>query len=465
MLRKIFCSIVLYTLSYNFFPFSFSDLVEAALQNNSDIASAKSDYDSALLSSKTYDSSFAPGLSFSSSSTISKDYDWNTNPDYFSTYVTYTQPLPGGTTLSATGTYSFTSASAGDDQYISQIPKVSFTLSQSLLPFWTQGTIKDPTVLSARQQAEYYRLQLLYTKKSVLQNLIQNYAYALIDKNKIQIYRNSVCLAEEQIEALKKLKSSGSTSQAKITELESSKWGYEEDLMSVQASYCSYLQNLKSMCGCEIDDIENTLVAPEKNILEEILISDSMNSIYHIKLQMLETKRIFKIQNSAPTLNLTIQSSWTLENVKNNDWQDAWKNGDNPSWTATVSMDFSPLLRSTMSKDKKHYEIDYQQAEKSYENYLLQKKFVNEQYELLYKNYSSQLESIEKLFDEGKIELNDYEKLYNAGDISKLDFDSVKTKVDNCEFSNKLLPFQSVYFTPPFYNVFIFFISKFIPFL
>ena len=32
-------------------------------------------------------------------------------------------------------------------------------------------------------------------------------------------------------------------------------------------------------------------------------------------------------------------------------------------------------------------------------------------------------------------------------------------------FSNKLLPFQSVCFTPLFYNVFIFFISKFIPLL
>ena len=37
--------------------------------------------------------------------------------------------------------------------------------------------------------------------------------------------------------------------------------------------------------------------------------------------------------------------------------------------------------------------------------------------------------------------------------------------LENCEFSNKLLPFQSVFFTPFFYNVFIFFISKFIPFL
>ena len=88
-----------------------------------------------------------------------------------------------------------------------------------------------------------------------------------------------------------------------------------------------------------------------------------------------------------------------------------------------------------MSKDKKHYEIDYQQAEKSYENYLAQKKFIKEQYEILYRNYSYQLESIEKLFEKGKIELRDYEKLYNAGAISKLDFDSVKTKVENFELS------------------------------
>ena len=435
MLRKIFCSIVLYTLSYNFFPFSFSDLVEAALQNNSDIASAKSDYDSALLSSKTYDSSFAPGLSFSSSSTISKDYDWNTNPDYFSTYVTYTQPLPGGTTLSATGTYSFTSASAGDDQYISQIPKVSFTLSQSLLPFWTQGTIKDPTVLSARQQAEYYRLQLLYTKKSVLQNLIQNYAYALIDKNKIQIYRNSVCLAEEQIEALKKLKSSGSTSQAKITELESSKWGYEEDLMSVQASYCSYLQNLKSMCGCEIDDIENTLTESEEIILNETLSSDPIDSIYQLKLQMLKTSRVLQKQNSAPTLTLTLQPSWTLETVKNTEWKNAWNNGENPSWSATISINLSPLLNAAVSRNEEKYEISYEKAEKSYDNYLRQKQYVQEQYQSLIQNYSMQLENVTKLYEEGKSELEDYGIQYEAGAISRLDFDSVKIRVENCELS------------------------------
>ena len=97
------------------FSLSFSELVESALQNNSDISTAQSDYDAALLSAKTLDGSFAPGFSFSSASAIPKNYDWNTNPDYFSTYVTYTQLLPGGTTISATGTYSFNSVTAGDD--------------------------------------------------------------------------------------------------------------------------------------------------------------------------------------------------------------------------------------------------------------------------------------------------------------------------------------------------------------
>ncbi len=55
--------------------------------------------------------------------------------------------------------------------------------------------------------------------------------------------------------------------------------------------------------------------------------------------------------------------------------------------------------------------------------------------------------------------------------IQELDskIDERKQKIDesleNCEFSNKLLPFQSVFFTPLFYNVFIFLISKFIPLL
>ena len=439
---KLIYSVFLFLFIINktpLFALSLCDLIDLTLQNNMDIITSQSEYENALLSAKTIDGIFSPGLSISSSSSISNDYEWNTTPDYFLSNITYSQPIPGGTQLSVTGSYTFNSLMYNEERYLSQSPKISFTLTQSLLPFWGQGKVSDPTILSMKQQEEYYRYQNIYTKKTVFQNLIQNYAYYLIYENEIQIYENSIALVDEQITAVKELITSGNTNQAKITDLENTKWNYEENLMSVKTNFYSCLQNIKVICGINIED-SLTFGQTDENLTNIINISlehisDPMDLIYKLKLQMLETKNVLQKQNSAPTLNLTIQSSWTLENVKNNDWQDAWKNGDNPSWTATVSMDFSPLLRSTMSKDKKHYEIDYQQAEKSYENYLAQKKFIKEQYEILYRNYSYQLESIEKLFEKGKIELRDYEKLYNEGAISKLDFDSVKTKVENCELS------------------------------
>lgn len=424
------------------FSLSLSDLIDLTLQNNIDIITSQSDYESALLSAKTLGGNFSPGISISSTSSISNDYEWNLTPDYFSSNITYSQTIVGGTQFSITGTYSLNSTIYNEERYISQSPKINFTLTQSLLPFWIQGKISDPTILGNKQQVDYYHYQNIYAKKTVLQNLIQNYAYFLIYENEIQIYENSISLVEEQIAAVNELQSSGNTNQAKITELENTKWTYKENLMSAQANYYSYLQTLKSICGINIDIIEDSLEfeQTDENLTDLIKVSlehvsDPMDLIYQLKLQMLETKHVLQKQSSAPTLSLTVQPSWTLENVKNNNWQDAWEKGEKTSWTATVSMDFSSFFKSTISKDKKHYEMDYQQAKKSYKNYLLQKKFVKEQYENLYRNYSNQLESIERLLTKEKLELNDYNKLYNEGTISKLDYDSVKIKVENGKLS------------------------------
>jgi outer membrane protein TolC len=473
MLKKLNLSIIFLFILSDLSSFSLSDLITSALQNNSDISSAQSNYESAILSSKTLDGTFAPGISFSSSTNLSKDYDWDTSPDYFSTYVTYSQPLPAGTTISATGTYSFTSTTtfsattasttdAGNliaQRYISQNPNISFTLSQSLLPFWAQGTIKDPTILGAKQQAEYYRLQLLATKKSVLQNLLQNYAYAQIYQKQIQLYQNSITLIEKQIAALRELKTSGSTNQAKITELESTKWSYQEDLMSVQASFYSYLQNLKNICACEIaesdlfdddfplfDDFfsdtydisanpKTSDPAAPATSTGNFIPADPMEKIYQLKLQMLKTNRILEKQKSAPTLSLSLQPAWSFEKTKADDWKSAWKNGETPSWSASVGINFSPFLNAAVSKNQEQYEISYAQAEKSYENYLLQKHYVQEQYQTLVLNYSQQLENVANLYEEGRRELEDYKTQYEAGAISRLDFDSVKIRVENCDLS------------------------------
>ncbi len=278
MLKKLNLSIILLFILSDLSSFSLSNLINSTLQNNSDIASAQSNYESAILSSKTLDGTFAPEISFSSSANLSKDYDWNTSPDYFSTYVTYSQPLPGGTTISATGTYSFTSTT---------------TFSA------TTATTTDAGNLAA----------------------------------------------------LRELKISGSTNQAKITELESTKWSYQEDLMSVQASFYSYLQNLKNICACEIaeNDLFNddfTDFPPSEEIFTAIsdisanpktsditdpatstnnsIPADPMKKIYQLKLQMLKNNRILENQKSAPTLTISLLPAWPFEKTKADDWKSAW---------------------------------------------------------------------------------------------------------------------------------------------
>lgn len=434
---KLFC-ILLIAYKSPLFPISLYDLIDLTLQNNPDIIASLTDYESSLVSLKTLNGGFAPGFSLSSSTSLSKDYEWNSIPDFFSASFTYTQPLPGGTDFSITGNYSFNSTIYNEERYISLSPKISFSLTQSLLPFWAQGKIVDPTILDAIQQTEYYHYQNIYAKKTVLQNLIQNYAYFLIYVNEIQIYENSISLIEEQISATKKLKSSGNTNQAMITELENTKWSYEENLMSVQSNYFSSLQNIKSICGTNIEEslefVQNEEIPTKFLILSLENIIDPMDLIFQLKLQMLENRYVLQKQSSAPTLNLTIQPSWSLENVKNTEWITSRKKS-NPSWTGTISVDFSPLLKTTISQDNKHYEIDYEQTKKSYKNYLQQKKFVQEQYMFLLHNYSKQLEDIEKLYNEGKLELRDYERLFKIGAISKLDYDSVRVKVENYKLS------------------------------
>ena len=83
---KLIYSVFLFLFIINktpLFALSLCDLIDLTLQNNMDIITSQSEYENALLSAKTIDGIFSPGLSISSSSSISNDYEWNTTQDYF----------------------------------------------------------------------------------------------------------------------------------------------------------------------------------------------------------------------------------------------------------------------------------------------------------------------------------------------------------------------------------------------
>lgn len=447
--KKSFCFFLICCIFVKSFSLSFDELIELTLQNNTDIFSAQNSYDSACLSQKTLNGAYAPQVSLSSSATLPDEYKWNSTPDYFSSSITYSQPLPGGTTLGFTGSFSFNSSDILEERYISQNPSLSFSLTQSLFPFWVQGKIKNPAKLSAKQQKDYYYNQLLYTKKTVLQNLIQNYIYAAVYQKQIQIYQNSIYLLDKQIETSNQLRKTGAVNQARITELESSKWSYQQDLMSAKSSYISYIQNLKTICGTAFDNdsfsLENKTLPERDDFYKRIFlitdnIGDPLEESYKLKIELLKTNHILEKQSSAPTLSLSVQPSWSLDPKKQEEWKEAWKDLSSPSsWSATIGVNLSPLLSALVGKKEHQFKINYQATENSFKAYITQKTFVLQQYKTILDNYKKQFEDILKLYDTGSAELKDLESQFSAGAISELDFDSVKVRVENCGINMEII--------------------------
>ena len=135
---------------------SLIELAEKALENNSDIFSANNSYHTAIISTKTMNGAFSPQLTFSSSTQIPKDYSWKSCPDYLSSSISYTQPLPGGSSISISGGASVNTEILFEELHLSQNPSLSISLQQSLMPNWIQGKFTDPNIENVHQQKQYY---------------------------------------------------------------------------------------------------------------------------------------------------------------------------------------------------------------------------------------------------------------------------------------------------------------------
>ena len=422
---------------------AFQILANLAIENNIDIKKAEATYESAQISAKTLNGFYAPGISITSSTSFDKDYKLKTNPQNFSSNVTVTQQIPGGFALSTTGAYAFTTWE-DSVRKMQQTPGISFTLANSLYPYWAQGMLCNPAIMSLKQKKEYCYNQLLSTKKEVLESLIQNYAMAVSYKKSIQIYENSIWLIQNQIDALKELHKTGNTNQAKITELENSKWSYQQDLISAMANYEGYLQTLKNLCGTEFDE---QLIENEREIVKEVTklicnyvdnVKDPYEKNLILQMEMLETERVQQKVNNAPSISLTVTPAWSLNATDESEWKKAWKQNDAFSnWTASVGIDFSNMISGLSSKAGKQAEIEYETAERTYEAYLCQRAFVKNQYGTLLSSYFEQLEIISNVLGSGEVELNDLKVQLEAGAVSSLDYYAKEINVKNMRLSKE----------------------------
>lgn len=437
MPKKLLFFLLLCFVPTQLLSITLQELITISFEKNSEIISVKKDYETAQISKKTVNGSYVPEINISSSTTIPKNYNCEL-PDSFLYGLTYTQPLPGGASISFETSYFCDLFDIQNEIFITQKQDLSLSLSQSLLPYWIQGQIKDPLQLSFEQQSEESYWQLMYTSKKVLQNLFQNYIYALLAQNELKIHTNTIMFYEEQIESLKQLKTAGNINQSRILEIENLKWTTQQSLIAVQTKYVEYIQNIKLLCNQDLLDNEiapftkETFESVLSNYMNPYIIEDPIEKIYQLKLDILKSQRIIERQASAIFLNITVQPEWNLETEKQKDWKKAWKNLNKPdNWNVNIGINLSPALAAIAKQNQKAYNIAYEAAKESYDSYLKQKAFVKQQYESLLEQYNNQQIIVSSLCESGINELNDYKVLFESQSISKLDYDTVKVRIEN----------------------------------
>jgi hypothetical protein len=405
-----------------------------AVSTNGDVLSAQHAYESACLSLSTLGGAYAPSVTTRASAAVPDGYGWDECPDSLSASVSVTQPLPGGTSIGVTGAYALSAAAAAGTRYVSQVPDVAFTLSQSLYPFYAQGKVRNPDRLSLQQKKEYYYNVLLYTKQQKLESVAQYYILSLIYRKKMEMYEASIAYAQEQIDALNELRKTGGANMTKIAELESSRMGNEQNLTDVRITYRQYVQYLKEACGSFRGEPEGTAL-PQDGLAPAFALTggvhDPCAQELLLKIDILKTAVVLAKQSGAPVLTLSLEPEWTLETVKVSDWQSAWKRDADSSctWAAGVSLNMTPLISALVSKTGESGEIEMRAAQDAYRAYLEQKDAVREEYEMLRTSFEEQRAGAEKLCADADVLASDMKQQLEAGAVSQLDCDAVLSQV------------------------------------
>ena len=434
--KKTFLALLFSINSLFCYSISLVDLINYAVDSNIDIQRAKLQYEQQCLSSKNSNGAYVASVEINGTLKIPGEYNWNNAPDSSEASIMYRQPLPGGTQISIETDYSFNSLIIDNETFVLQNPNITFSLSQSLLPFWLQGSNKDPVKLSFEYNKQYAYLHLLNTKKDILLQLIQNYYLYLITLNDIKINTNTLNLYDEQIKSLKELNAIGNTSKSIIIEAENNKWSTEQSLIVLRTNSMKYIQLIKNLCGQNFDEslldlkFSEDIIVQVRNILDGKI--DPLDEIYKLQIVSLQNSRVLEKQSTAPLFNVSVKSNWQLEPAKQNEWSSAWENFSNISgWSINMGVNFSPMIEEFQKHNKSKYELEYDSLNDDYSSYLLQKSLNERQYNTLLSNSIYQYERVKSLYESGMRELFDYEFQYKNKAISKFEYDSVKVRVEN----------------------------------
>lgn len=409
---------------------SFTDLLDNAFNNNIDILNSNYELNLTSLEAKNFNGKYFPSLNVSSGISdvfINEDF-----PGVVTAGVSLSQNIPDGSNLNLDFSYSvYKNENSVNDDFIKN-PSVTVSLSQSLFPFWIQGKISDPAILSYKLQQKYKEVQLYQTKKVVFQNLTEIYLKYLILCDQILIKENNLSFCNEQLSLTRELEVLGEVSHSKVVEIENNKRSQEQNLFSLYAEKVSIIKSLEDLCCISFNENEEFENFLNENNFTEIVISQGLNKdfiqeSYEIKLELYKNNVILQKQNAAPVLNFSSKTSW-LQDINNS------------SVTSfSIGINFAPLINGLTSEYLEKQNLEEKNILQLYNSYIKQKEYLAKQYNSILNFYNSQLALSEKSWEENNKSFLDAKKQLENGAISKIEFEARNLEYKNAKLNTSIL--------------------------
>lgn len=438
MKKVIVVLIILKIFSFELFALNIKDLWNFALENNLSIKNARNNLKTNSINFETKNGYYLPTLSVSSS-TVTDDYRFENGLENLNLNLVYAQLLPGGFSLEASTSYANSILTLNETNQITQSPKISLSLSNSLYSYWLQGE-ENPIIkeLKLLKDCNYY--SFLNIKKNVLQNIVQNFIFYMIAEKKLLICENSIIQNQLQIEVETELYKKGYSSKSDILSLENTKNSLMQDKYELELSIFQIKSTLSTLCGkvfLENHSFEFTQDDFDFSLWEKELenVQDPYMELMKISIEQTKNSIVLEKQNSSPTISINATSQWYLDSVDKEEWYTVFKFNEPSSIQFDLSLNFSPFFKALGTRQYEILDINLKNAIDNLEDYIIQKETLICEYKKILEIYKNQKKEIEELLEKEKNHYENLLEMYKNGTYSDFECKNVNLLIENYELT------------------------------
>lgn len=427
-LFNFYCSVFAQNVSES--SYEIEDLWKKCESNAESIFSARQDFDYYDTAKKTLRILYPLSFSVSVSPDFYKNYEqYSDELEVGAASATLVQTLPGGAKVSASAAYGVNSGYRNwnpTDGYTNKGYSDYFSgqlqYSQSLNPYWLNGTFKDPEKRKINLNSDISRYNLMQAKKNAYSKVLSLYIRYRCNSRNIFIAEKDVEVLKINLDALKAMSVSKSAFLTDVWQAEKSFREAQNALNSALLEKQEILNSLTELCGKDIC-LSETAKLPEKTY--PLFSIDPFLSNMEALSKISESQFFIDMQNSSAVVSISGQfkDSSKLKDSKGLNFRD---DTNYLQWSFTISGKINNLYGGERKLYKKKYKTESAKYEKQIDDYKKNVAAEKLYFDNLILSYEENIrtsvlnEINEREFFEG------IKKLYENGQKSQIDVISAK---------------------------------------